>query len=99
MVSISLPPSAGSYRPDLVGRVEDIEPLYREQADLLAPHVDLLLCETMSSAAEARAAAMAACQTGKPVWVAWTLHEDRTGKLRSAETISQAAEVLSELFF
>ncbi len=48
----SLPPLAGSYRPDLVGKVEDIELLYREQADLLAPYVDLFLCETMSSAAE-----------------------------------------------
>jgi S-methylmethionine-dependent homocysteine/selenocysteine methylase len=51
----------------------------------------------MSSAAEGRAAALAACQTGKPVWVAWTLHEDRSGNLRSAETISLAAEFLSDL--
>jgi len=97
LIAGSLPPLAGSYRPDLVGRLEDIEPLYREQADLLAPHVDLFLCETMSSAAEGRAAASAACLTGKPVWVAWTLHEDRSGKLRSGETISQAAEILSDL--
>jgi S-methylmethionine-dependent homocysteine/selenocysteine methylase len=40
---------------------------------------------------------MAACQTGKPVWVAWTLHEDRSGNLRSGETISLAAEFLSDL--
>ena len=97
LIAGSLPPLAGSYRPDLVGRVEDIEPLYREQADLLAPYVDLFLCETMSSAAEGKAAASAACQTGKPVWLAWTLHEDRTGKLRSGETISEAIEVLSDL--
>jgi S-methylmethionine-dependent homocysteine/selenocysteine methylase len=81
----------------LVGRAEDIEPQYREQADLLAPYVDLFLCETMSSVSEGRAAASAACQTNKPVWVAWTLHEDRSGKLRSGETIDEAAEVLSDL--
>jgi S-methylmethionine-dependent homocysteine/selenocysteine methylase len=97
LIAGSLPPLAGSYRPDLVGRLEDIEPLYREQADLLAPHVDLFICETMSSAAEGRAAALAACQTGKPVWVAWTLHEDQCGKLRSGETVREAAEVLSDL--
>jgi S-methylmethionine-dependent homocysteine/selenocysteine methylase len=97
LIAGSLPPLVGSYRPDLVGRVEDIEPLYREQADLLAPYVDLFLCETMSSAAEGRAAASAACQTDKPVWVAWTLHEDQSGKLRSGETISEATEVLSDL--
>jgi len=97
LIAGSLPPLAGSYRPDLVGEMEDLLPLYLEQAELLAPHVDLILCETMSSAAEGRAAALAACQTGKPVWVAWTLHEDRSGNLRSGESISLAAEFLSDL--
>ncbi len=96
-VAGSLPPLAGSYRPDLVGEIRNIKPLYQEQADLLAPHVDLLICETMSSAREAKAAALAACNTGTPVWVAWTLHEDRSGRLRSGETVQQAAEILSDL--
>jgi len=51
----------------------------------------------MSSAAEAKAAAHAASQTGIPVWVAWTLHEDRSGRLRSEETISEAYGALGEL--
>lgn len=97
MIAGSLPPLRGSYRPDLVGDFADIEPLYAEQAALLAPHVDLLLCETMSSAAEGRAAAVAACATGKPVWVSWTLHEDRSGHLRSGETIAQAVHALADL--
>ncbi|MEK6192764.1 MAG: homocysteine S-methyltransferase family protein, partial [Deltaproteobacteria bacterium] len=69
LIAGSLPPLAGSYRPERVGKFEEIEPLYREQAEVLAPHVDILLCETMSSADEGRAAAAAATQTGKPVWV------------------------------
>lgn len=93
----SLPPLRGSYRPDLVGDFEDIMPQYQEQAELLAPHVDVLLCETMSSAAEGRTAAWAACQQGKPVWVAWTLHEDRSGRLRSGESIAEAVEAVSDL--
>lgn len=97
MIAGSLPPLRGSYRPDLVGDFEEIEPLYREQAELLAWHVDMLICETMSSAAEGKAAAQAACQTGKPVWVAWTLHEDRSGRLRSGETISEAYAALGDL--
>ena len=97
LIAGSLPPLAGSYRPDRVGKFEEIEPLYREQADLLAPHVDLLLCETMSIANEARAAAVAATQTGIPVWVSLTLHEDRSGRLRSGENISEAAEALSDI--
>jgi S-methylmethionine-dependent homocysteine/selenocysteine methylase len=52
----SLPPLRGSFRPDLVGPIEEIEGLYDEQAKLMAPHVDFFLCETMSSAAEGRAA-------------------------------------------
>ncbi len=65
----SLPPLNGSYRPDRVWPIAKAMPLYREQADILAPFVDLFICETMSSAAEAAAAASAACETGKPVWV------------------------------
>ena len=97
LIAGSLPPLRGSYRPDLVGEFEEIESLYCEQAELLAPHVDLILCETMSSAAEGRAAATAACKSGLPVWVSWTLHEDRSGRLRSGETIAQAAAALEGL--
>ena len=97
LVAGSLPPLYGSYRPDLVRSGLEIEPLYREQAELLAPHVDLLLCETMSSAAEGRSAARVACQTGIPVWVSWTLHEDRSGRLRSGESIEEAVAALSDL--
>jgi len=97
LVAGSLPPLAGSFRPDLVGEIKKIAPLYQEQADLLAPQVDLLLCETMSSASEARAAAMAACNTGKPVWVAWSLHEDQSGNLRSGESIQDAVDMISDL--
>ena len=97
LIAGSLPPLGGSFRPDLVGPGDKIEALYREQAELLAPHVDLLLCETMSSTAEGHAAAKAACETGKPVWVAWTLHEDRSGNLRSGESITDAVNVLRDL--
>jgi S-methylmethionine-dependent homocysteine/selenocysteine methylase len=97
LIAGSLPPLRGSYRPDLVGKFDDIYPLYCEQAEILAPHVDMLICETMSSGAEGHAAARAACRTGKPVWVAWTLHEDRSGRLRSGETIAEACKAISDL--
>ncbi len=97
LVAGSLPPLAGSFRPDLVGDIKKITPLYQEQAELLAPHVDLFICETMSSASEAKAAAMAACRTGKPVWVAWSLHENQSGSLRSGDSIQDAAQMLTDL--
>ena len=64
-------------------------------AGLLAPHVDILLCETMTTAAEARAAAQAGTETGKPVWVSWTLSDDPV-RLRGGETIAEAIAELSD---
>jgi S-methylmethionine-dependent homocysteine/selenocysteine methylase len=93
----SLPPLRGSYRPDLVGPIDEILPLYREQVELLAPYVDLFLCETMSSAAEGLAAATAATESGKPVWLSWTLHEDQSGRLRSGESVGEAAAAVAHL--
>jgi S-methylmethionine-dependent homocysteine/selenocysteine methylase len=97
LIAGSLPPLRGSFRPDRVGTAAEILPLYREQAGLLAPYVDLLICETMSSAAEGRMAAEAAVETGLPVWVSWTLHETRPGCLRSGETVALAAQALEGL--
>lgn len=96
-VAGSLPPFSGSYRPDRVGAFDHLLPLYREQALALAPYVDLYICETMSSAAEGHAAATAAVEFGKPVWIAWTLHEDRSGRLRSGETIAEAVAAIAHL--
>ena len=54
-----------------------------------------MLCETMASAEEARAAATAAAESGKPVWVSWTLADDGPPRLRSGETLAVAAEALA----
>jgi len=96
-VAASLPPLRGSYRPDLVGKFDEIVPLYREQAEILEPYCDLFICETMSSGEEARAAATAVAEFGRPIWVSFTLHEDKSGKLRSGETIAAAAAKLKDL--
>jgi S-methylmethionine-dependent homocysteine/selenocysteine methylase len=95
LVAGSLPPIHGSYRPDRVRPVAELEPLYREQAHVLAEHVDLFLCETMSTASEALAAALGALATGLPVWVSWTVADDASGRLRSGETVTEAIEALS----
>ena len=97
LIAGSLPPLRGSYRPDLVGSFDKIEPLYREQAELLAPYVDILLCETMSSGEESRAAVTGTAAVGKPVWVAWTLEDGGSTRLRSGETIAEAAAMLAGL--
>jgi S-methylmethionine-dependent homocysteine/selenocysteine methylase len=50
----------------------------------------------MSTGEEARSAAMAAAESGKPVWVSWSL-QDRAPVLRSGETITEAAAMLDQL--
>ena len=101
LIAGSLPPQRGSYRPDRVGAFDEIEPLYREQAGLLAPYVDFFICETMSTAGEARAAAVGALATGKPVWVSWTLEDTFADEdcplLRSGERIDRAFAELDGL--
>ena len=92
-----LPPLNGTYRPDRVRPFEVNLEEYRRLAALQAPHVDLFICETMSTAEEARAAATAACETGRPVWVAWSLRDSGPPLLRSGETIAQAFAALADL--
>jgi S-methylmethionine-dependent homocysteine/selenocysteine methylase len=97
----SLPPLSWSYRPGLVEAFDHNLEDYRKIVAVGQDHVDLLICETMSTSEEARAAATAACESGKPVWVSWTLSESLTkdglARLRSGESITEAISALSGL--
>lgn len=102
LIAGSIPPIRGSYRPDLVGRFEEIEPQYREQAQLLAPHVDLFLCETMSTPEEARAAATGAASAERPVLVSYTIADEQPDDegaplLRNGASLANAVDALSDL--
>lgn len=102
LIAGSLPPIRGSYRPDRVGAFEEIEPQYREQAQLLAPYVDLFICETMSTPEEARASLTGAASTGLPVLVSYTIadHESTDEKgppLRNGQSLTEAVQALSDL--
>ncbi len=91
----SLPPLEESYRPDLVRPIEELLPRYREMSSIMAPYVDFFICETMSAIAESWAAAAAAAETGKPVWVSWTLNDYSPDQLKNKETSAAAAKALS----
>ena len=93
----SLPPLATSYRPEEVGEDGELLSQYREMAARLAPHVDLLLCETLSSAREARAAATAATETGQTVWLSWTLQGQHPNRLPSGEHLDEAFDAIADL--
>jgi S-methylmethionine-dependent homocysteine/selenocysteine methylase len=94
LVAGSLPPLNASYRADLVPSLEEMTRDYALIAENIAPYADVLLCETMSCAREAKAAMNAAVATGKPVWVSWTLAEDESGNLISGESIDEAVDAL-----
>ena len=96
-----LPPLMGSYHPERLPPEPQALEEYREVVSLQASRVDAFICETMGSATEARLAATAACESGKPVWVAWTLDEtlgeDGQPRLRSGETVPEALAALNGL--
>ncbi|TCP81140.1 homocysteine S-methyltransferase [Rhizobium sp. PP-CC-2G-626] len=102
LVAGSLPPVFGSYQPDLfnpalAGRYLDV------LVEGMAPSVDLWLAETQSSLAEARAAHQATKETGKPLWLSFTLRDDIPVSqmpeplLRSNETVKAAAELAASV--
>lgn len=92
-----LPPLNGSYRPDRVMPYDQILEEYQRLAAFQSPYVDAFICETMSTAEEAKAAATAATATGKPVMVGVTLGENASSKLRSGESIADVMAALKGL--
>ena len=100
-VAGSIPPLSESYRADLVFGDAEAASVYAALAQALEPHVDLFLCETMSSIRESRNAAAAAraagAARGLPVFVSWTLDELPGSGLRSGETVEDAFRALESL--
>lgn len=90
-----LPPLVASYRPEVA---HDEATCLREYRQMVAAQkaggVDLFLCETMSIAHEARAATMAAVESGLPVWTAFTVDDADGTKLRSGESLAESAKAV-----
>jgi len=89
-------PLAASYRPDLMPEFNVGRPLFAEVADLLTPHVDLIICETVASVAHARAALAGCAGTGRPIWLAVTVSDDDGTQLRSGEAVAELLPVIRE---
>lgn len=86
-------PLVASYRPDLMPAHEVAVAAYTEVANILAPKVALIICETVASLAHARAVLEAAAATGKPVWLAMTVDDHDGTKLRSGEPLADVFAV------
>lgn len=89
-VAGAIGPLGASYRPDLHPDHFEAVALFSEVAALQAPLCDLLICETISSLAHARAALEGALGHGVPVWLAFTVKDDDGTQLRSGEAIADA---------
>lgn len=102
VVAGSLPPVFGSYQPELFDPTlaqDYLGVLVRG----LSPHVDFWLAETLSSLEEAEAAALATRQTGKPLWLSFTLRDDvgpeemGEPQLRSKQSVADAARLAERM--
>lgn len=95
-----LPPLVASYRPDLAPPPAVAEASYGRIVAAQAQGVDLFLCETLSSVAEARAAVTAAVASGRPVWAAFTLADEpvpEQPRLRSGEPLVSGIDAAAQL--
>ncbi|MBS3805297.1 MAG: homocysteine S-methyltransferase family protein [Oleiphilaceae bacterium] len=93
LIAGCLPPLVASYRPDLVPDDATCLRDYRRMVEAQAKRVDLFICETMSLAREARAATLAATEHGLRVWTAFTVDDSDGTRLRSGESLAEAALV------
>jgi len=92
----SIGPLGASYRPDLMPEFDIAQALFAEVAEMQAPHVDLIICETVASVAHARAALAGCAQSGRPVWLAVTVSDADGSKLRSGEGVGALMAVVQE---
>lgn len=88
-------PLGASYRPDIHPPHDEAVVLYAEIAGVLAPGVDVLVCETVASIAHARAALEGVLTAGKPVWIALTVDDNNGQLLRSGEPLADALPYLN----
>jgi len=84
-----LPPLIASYTSDERPFAE-IKEEYEQIVGIQKPSVDLFLIETISNIKEARAAIEVALETGKPVFMSFTIADNHPEQIRSGETIEEA---------
>lgn len=89
-----LPPLTGSYTTDSRS-FSQLKSEYQQIVDVQAPHVDILLIETISNIKEATAATEAAMESGKPTLLSFTLSDKNPSELRSGESIEEALSATS----
>jgi len=96
LVAGSLGPIGFSYQPRNAPPVDDAARIYAHNAAVMAPLVDLILIETMSSVDQARGALRGAAAADRPVWVAFSVDDTDGTRLRSGERLADIAPLLRD---
>ncbi|WP_439123099.1 homocysteine S-methyltransferase family protein [Marivita sp.] len=96
LIAGSIGPLGASYRADLQPAHHIAVDLMAEIARLIAPDCDILLYETVISAAQTRAALEAARGLGKPIWIAFSVDDEDGSRLRSGEALSDAVALCGD---
>lgn len=89
-----LPPLVASYHAEVVPNDAICLRDYRRLVEVQAEGVDLFICETMTLTREALAATQAAVEHELPVWVAFTVDDADGTRLRSGESLGEAARAV-----
>jgi S-methylmethionine-dependent homocysteine/selenocysteine methylase len=97
MIAGSIGPLVASYRPETHPPHAEAVAKYAEVTSLLAPHVDLILCETVASLAHARAILEGARAANLPVWLSVTVMDSDGSLLRSGEPTADAGQVAADM--
>jgi len=95
-VAVTLGPLGASYRPDLAPPLEEARAAFSTIVTALAPRADLFIIETVSSLNDARGALSGCAATDKPVWLSITVNDDDGTKLRSGESVSDLAQIVTD---
>lgn len=86
-----LPPLVATYVTEESQSYEDSLIEYRQICQHQGPQVDVMFIETIGIIKEAMAAIDAAHETGKPVYIGYTIADDGSNTLRSGERLEDAA--------
>jgi S-methylmethionine-dependent homocysteine/selenocysteine methylase len=99
LIGGAMGPLVATYRPETMPPHDTAVALYAEMAGLIAPHVDVLMGESVASVAHARALVEGARQAAPntPLWLSLTL-EDRDGTMmRSGEPIAALGSIIDQV--
>jgi len=95
-VAGAIGPLGASYRSDLQPPHDIAVARMAEVVTLIAPDCDMLLFETVTSAAQTRAALEATRGVGKPLWIAFSVDDEDGSRLRSGEALSDAVALCGD---